>query len=369
MIDRCSHSVAVVPGDGIGPEVINAALEVAVAVSRNANVDLEFEEHQLGAERWLQSGEVLTAKDLERLSASDAILLGALGDPRVPPGVLEVGIIVGIRRSFQQTVNLRPVQLLPGVRSPLRDGRPESVDFVVVRENTEGLYAGGSSAAQVDTPHAVAVQTSITTRAATERVVRYAYELASARRRHLTVCHKTNILIDAGRIWHDVANDLAEQFPQVERQYIHADAMTLHLVEHPERFDVIVTDNLFGDILSDLGAALAGGLGTAASGNLCLDGTGPSMFEPVHGSAPDIAGTGSANPAAAILSAGMMLEALGHRELGAACAAGVKQALLDSTDRRMDTKGFGRLAADFAVDWMSTANGAEQHRQRCERSG
>lgn len=344
-----SPRIAVLAGDGIGPEVTAEALKVAAAAARPQGVELDLVRFDLGAERYLDAGHLLTSDDLDRLGECDAVFLGALGDPRVTPGILERGVIVALRRHFRQSVNVRPIQLLPGVVSPLRELTPDRCDFVIVRENSEGLYAGGSSSAQRGTPYGVAIQTSITTYAATREVVRYAFELAARRRGRLTVCHKTNILVDAGRIWSEVTDELCPLFPDVEVGYAHADAMTLHLVQRPESFDVVVTDNMFGDILSDLGAAIAGGLGTAASANLNLDGSGPSMFEPVHGSAPDIAGTGKANPAAAILSAAMMLDHLGWTGSAEACRQAVTRTLEEfaSAGREMSTRDFGDVAASF----------------------
>ncbi|WP_426242331.1 3-isopropylmalate dehydrogenase [Nocardioides sp. LHG3406-4] len=344
-----TRTIAVIAGDGIGPEVTDEALKVATAAARVDGVTLEPEAVDLGARRYLESGHVLDDEDLARLAKADAILLGALGDPRVPPGILERGVIVGIRRHFRQSVNVRPVKLLEGVASPLRDLTPDRCDMVIVRENTEGLYAGGSSAAQTGTPYATAVQTSVTTHAATRAAINYAFSLATSRRRHVTVCHKTNILVDAGRIWSSVSDSESAAFPDVEVDYAHVDAMTLHMVQRPDTFDVIVTDNLFGDILSDLGAAIAGGLGFAASANLNLDGAFPSMFEPVHGSAPDIAGSGRAHPAAAILSAGMMLDHLGLDAAAERCRTAVARASaeLAAGGREVRTVDFGDAATSF----------------------
>lgn len=351
-----TFSIALLSGDGIGPEVSAEAVKVARVAANAAGIGLTFEEIDLGADRYLRTGHVMDDEDLDRLAGFDAMFLGALGDPRVPPGLLERGIIVAMRRHFRQSINLRPVKLLPGVVSPLRDLTPESCDFVVVRENTEGLYAGGSSTAQENSEYSVAIQTSITTRAATQDVIRYAFELAAQRRGHLTVCHKTNILVDAGKIWSKVTSELHEEFPEVTVDYAHADAMTLHLVQRPESFDVIVTDNLFGDILSDLGAAIAGGLGTAASGNLNLDGTGRSMFEPVHGSAPDIAGTAKANPVAAILSAAMMLEHLGQSGTAETMRRAVDHTIFRFAEesRPMVTNQFGDEAALFVAQYTKS---------------
>jgi 3-isopropylmalate dehydrogenase len=344
---EATRRVSVIAGDGIGPEVTAEALKVATAAARSEGVRLEQSPVDLGAERYLRSGHVLGDDDLASMARSDAILLGALGDPRVPPGILERGVIVAIRRHFRQSVNVRPVRLLPGAQSPLRDLAPESCDMVIVRENTEGLYAGGSSSAQEGTPHGVAIQTSITTHAATEAAVRYAFALARGRRKHLTVCHKTNILVDSGLIWSAVASEQGADFPDVEVGYAHVDAMTMYMLQRPESFDVIVTDNLFGDILSDLGAAIAGGLGYAASGNLNLTGDAPSMFEPVHGSAPDIAGTGTANPAAAILSAAMMLDHLALPAAAERCrtAVAAASAELATAGRTVPTTEFGDIVA------------------------
>lgn len=347
-----TRTIAVIAGDGIGPEVTDEALKVATEAARSEGVTLEVDAVELGARRYLESGHVLDDDDLARMAKADAILLGALGDPRVQPGILERGVIVAIRRHFRQSVNVRPVKLLDGVTSPLRDLTPDRCDMVIVRENTEGLYAGGSSSAQSGTANATAVQTSITTYAATQAAVHYAFGLATTRRRSVTVCHKTNILVDAGQIWSSVSDSVSDAFPDVEVSYAHVDAMTLHMIQRPNTFDVIVTDNLFGDILSDLGAAIAGGLGFAASANLNLDGDLPSMFEPVHGSAPDIAGSGRANPAAAILSAAMMLD---HLELTAAadrCRTAVARASAElAADRReVQTVAFGDAATFFVTE-------------------
>jgi len=341
--------IAVIPGDGIGPEVTNEALKALAALDEKFGLDVRTSTIDLGAERYLRTEEVLPEAEVSAMAGCDAVLLGALGDPRVAPGILERGVIVALRTRFRQSANLRPVKLRCGVTSPLRDLTAERCDFVIVRENTEGLYAGGGVTAHAGTADAVAVHTSVTTASATESVVRYAFELARRRRKRLTLCHKTNILVDAGRLWAQTVDRLGEKFPDVEVDYAHADAMCLHLVGRPEQYDVIVTDNLFGDILSDLGAAIQGGLGTAASGNLNLDGSAPSMFEPVHGSAPDIAGTSRADPTAALLSVAMMLESLGHLEAAHACERAVDAALVQHSKRGepMHTKRFGDLVVDL----------------------
>lgn len=348
--------VSVLAGDGIGPEVTTQALKVLHTAADIFGFAIEFDHVDLGAEQFLRSGQALNEPAVEQLRASDAILLGAMGDPRVPPGILERGVIVALRSRFRQSVNVRPAKLLPGVQSRLRDVTDDQCDLVIVRENTEGPYAGGGSIAQAGTEHAVAVQTSITTAAATEAAVRFAFTLALRRRHRLALCHKTNILIESGQLWSDTMAQVGVEFPDVSVDYVHADAMCLHLVNDPHRFDVIVTDNLFGDILSDLGAAISGGLGYAASANLNLDGTAPSMFEPVHGSAPDIAGRSLANPSAAVLSAAMLLDQLGFTDAGQACRVAVGCAVLaqSESDSPLHTERFG----DLIVDSLARATSA-----------
>lgn len=307
-----THSIAVIGGDGIGPDVTDAALLGVAAAARRFGFATELTDYRLGADLYLRTGEVLTEDVVAALRGHDAMFLGALGDPRVRPGILERGLVVALRVLFRQGVNLRPVRLYPGVRSPIAGLTPERCDLVILRENTEGLYAGGGSTVHGGTRQAVALQHSVTTVPATEEIVEYGFRLAEQRRRKLTLCHKTNILVEAGALWEDVVDRLSARHPGVELDYVHVDAMCQHLPTTPERFDVVVTDNLFGDIISDLGATVQGGLGVAASGNLNVTGSAPSMFEPVHGSAPDIAGQGLANPAAAALSAALMLASLGE---------------------------------------------------------
>src|SRR5690606_29199106 len=302
-----SYRLAVIAGDGIGPDVTAAALAGVEAVSRRFGFTVETTDVDLGAEAYLRTGEVLDEASQSTLAEHDAILLGAVGDPRVPPGVLERGLIVALRIAFAQSVNIRPVRLYPGVPSPVAGVHPGNCDLVIVRENTEGLYAGGGGLTHPGTPQAVALQNSVTTAAATTEAVEFSFRLAAARRGRLTLCHKTNILTHAGRLWQEVVDEVGARYPQVERDYVHVDAMCQHLPLDPGRFDVVVTDNLFGDIISDLGATIQGGLGVAASANHNPRGSAPSMYEPVHGSAPDIAGTGTANPAAATLSAALCL--------------------------------------------------------------
>ena len=311
------YRIAVIGGDGIGPEVVGEALKVLDAIERLEGFTTERTEFDLGGRRFLATGEVLSDATLEELRSFDAILLGAVGTPDVPPGVLERGLLLKLRFAFDQFVNLRPVKLYPGVTSPIAGLTPERCDMLMVRENTESVYAGAGGGLYVGTPHEVATQESVNTRHGVERVLRYAFEAARRRRGHVTMVHKTNVLIHAGSLWQRTFDEVGEaDFPDVKRDYVHVDAACLYLVTQPERFDVVVTENLFGDIITDLAAAVQGGMGLAASGNLDPTGAAPSMFEPVHGSAPDIAGTGRADPVAAIISLGHLLDALG--EAGAA---------------------------------------------------
>lgn len=298
--------LAVIGGDGIGPEVTAEALKVLHAVRD----DIDITEYDLGATRYLKNGELLTDADLASLREHDAILLGAIGAPgAVPPGVLERGLLLKMRFALDHHVNLRPAKLFPTATSPLAN--PGDIDFVVVREGTEGLYCGNGGVLREGTEHEVASEVSQNTRYGVERVVRDAFSRAQARRKHLTLVHKTNVLVNAGSLWQRTVDEVAQEFPEVTVEYNHIDAATIYMVTDPGRYDVIVTDNLFGDILTDLAGAVTGGIGLAASGNIDATGANPSMFEPVHGSAPDIAGQGIADPTAAILSAAMLLRHLG----------------------------------------------------------
>ena len=321
-----THSIAVIGGDGVGPEVTVEALKALEAASSRFGFTLDQTNYDLGGDRYLRTGEVLPDGVEEELRGFDGILLGAVGTPGVPPGVLERGLLLKLRFDFDLYVNLRPVKLLPGAPTPIAGLTPDRCDLVVVRENTEGLYAGAGGHLFRDTPQEVATQESLNTRHGVERVVRDAFARAAARpRRHLTLCHKTNVLTYAGDLWSRTVAEVGGEHPEVTVDYVHVDAACLYLVTSPERFDVVVTDNLFGDIVTDLGAAVQGGLGFAASGNIDPERRGPSMFEPVHGSAPDIAGKGLANPVAAVLSAALCLDHLGEadaaRSLEAAVAA------------------------------------------------
>ncbi|MFI6323924.1 3-isopropylmalate dehydrogenase [Nonomuraea sp. NPDC050556] len=319
--------LAVIPGDGIGTEVVAEGLKVIEALG----IKTEQTHYDLGAARYNRTGETLPDSVLDELRGYDAILLGAVGDPSVPPGVLERDLLLRIRFELDHYVNLRPVKLFPGVETPLADTRPEDIDMIVVREGTESLYAGTGGILRKGTPHEVATQESINTAYGVERVVRYAFKKAAERpRKKLTLVHKTNVLTFAGDLWQRTVNRVATEFPEVTTDYQHIDAASMFFVSQPERFDVIVTDNLFGDIITDIGAAIAGGIGLAASGNVNPDRTSPSMFEPVHGSAPDIAGQGKADPTATILSVAMLLDHLGM----SAEAARVEQAVADDIIER-----------------------------------
>jgi 3-isopropylmalate dehydrogenase len=307
-----SLSLAVIPGDGIGAEVVAEGLKVLDAAV-GSDVKVTTTSYDLGAARWHRTGETLPDTVLAELRGHDAILLGAVGDPSVPSGVLERGLLLRLRFAFEHAVNLRPVKLYPGVATPVAGAAAGDIDMVVVREGTEGPYAGVGGALRFGTPQEVATENSVNTRWGVERVVRDAYARAAARPRHrLTLVHKTNVLTHAGSLWQRTVDEVSVEFPSVTVDYVHVDAACLYFVTQPQRFDVIVTDNLFGDIITDLGAAIAGGIGLAASGNLNVDGTAPSMFEPVHGSAPDIAGQGKADPTATVLSVAMLLAHLGH---------------------------------------------------------
>ena len=304
-----SIRIAVIGGDGIGPEVVAEAIKVLRSAA--TDVTIEATNYDLGAQRWHRTGEVLPDTVLSELAGHDAILLGAVGDPSVPSGVLERGLLLRLRFEFDQYVNLRPVRLYPGVASPLSGLRTESVDMLVVREGTEGPYIEAGGIMRKGTPGEVATQESINTAFGVGRVTRYALQLAAKRRQKLTLVHKTNVLAYAGDLWRRTLDGLAGEFPGVTAEYCHMDAATMYFVTAPEQFDVIVTDNLFGDILTALGAAVAGGIGLAASASINPERTAPSMFEPVHGSAPDIAGKQKADPTAAIISAAMLCDHLG----------------------------------------------------------
>jgi 3-isopropylmalate dehydrogenase len=324
-----SHKIGVIGGDGIGPEVVAEGLKVV----RAAGVELETVDYDLGGARYLADGTVLPDEVLEEWRGLDALFLGAVGTPGVPPGVIERGLLLKMRFELDQYINQRPFLY------PERD-----IDFIVIRENTEGTYAGEGGFLRKGTPHEIATQGSVNTRHGVERCVRYAFELAQSRpRKHLTLVHKTNVLTFAGDLWQRTFDIVAAEFPDVATAYNHVDAACIYFVQSPEQYDVIVTDNLFGDILTDLGGAVSGGIGFAASGNLNPDRTGPSMFEPVHGSAPDIAGQQKANPIAAILSAAMMLEFLGEAD----AAARIRKACADPSVLTGSTAAIGDAVASL----------------------
>ncbi|MEU4319731.1 3-isopropylmalate dehydrogenase [Nocardia fluminea] len=331
--------LAVIAGDGIGPEVIAEALKVLDVVVPG----VDRTEYDLGAARYHRTGEILPESVLPELKQHDAILLGAIGDPSVPSGVLERGLLLKTRFALDHHVNLRPSKLHAGVTSPL-SGNPD-IDFVVVREGTEGPYTGTGGAIRVGTPHEVATEVSNNTRFGIERVVRYAFATAQARRKHLTLVHKNNVLAFAGSLWQRTVDEVAVEFPEVTTAYQHIDAATIHMVTDPGRFDVIVTDNLFGDIITDLAAAVSGGIGLAASGNIDASGVNPSMFEPVHGSAPDIAGQSKADPTAAILSVSLLLNHLGNTEGAARIESAVAKDLASRTGTASTVEIGDRIAA------------------------
>ena len=338
--------IAVIGGDGIGPEVVAEGLKVLAAVAGDAAVNTT--EYDLGARRWHATGETLPDSVLAELKAQDAILLGAIGDPGVPSGVLERGVLLPLRFAMEHYVNLRPARLFPGVLSPLAVDRvaPNGIDFVVVREGTEGPYVGNGGSLRTGTPNEIATEVSVNTRFGVERVVRDAFARAQARpRRHLTLVHKHNVLTHAGHLWRRTVEEVGAEFPDVETAYQHVDAATIFMVTDPGRFDVIVTDNLFGDIITDIAAAIAGGIGLAASGNINPEGRYPSMFEPVHGSAPDIAGQGKADPTATILSVSMLLAHLGRGEDAARVEAAVAADLAERGTAARSTAEIGDAIA------------------------
>lgn len=349
-----TYRLAVIGGDGIGPEVTACAVDALESASRRFGFRIDFTDYDLGSRRYLSTGEVLPDSVQAELAGHDAILLGAVGTPEVAPGILERGLLLNLRFDFNLYVNFRPVKLYPGVPGAISGLTPEQCDLEVMRENTEGLYAGAGGFLHKGTPHEIANQNSVNTRRGTERIIRYAFDRAMTRDRRLTMCHKTNVLNYAGDLWQRTTDEVAVEYPEVEVDYVHADAACIHLVQSPERFDVMVTDNMFGDILTDLGAAIAGGIGLAASGNLNPGGEYPSLFEPVHGSAPDIVGTGWANPVAAVLTAAMALDHLGEK----AAAATVEEAAAGVLPRLGAMAGPGMGASTRQIGrWITEAVG------------
>lgn len=342
-------NLAVVAGDGIGIEVVDQGLKVLEAALGSSDVTVSQTSFNLGAQRWHATGETLTDEDLAAIRTHDAILLGAIGDPSVPSGVLERGLLLKLRFSLDHYVNLRPGKLYPGVQSPLAN--PGEIDFVVVREGTEGPYVGNGGSIRTGTPHEVANEVSVNTAFGVERVVRDAFARAQARpRKHLTLVHKHNVLVHAGHLWRRTVEAVNAEFPDVTTDYLHVDAATIFLTTNPSRFDVIVTDNLFGDILTDQAAAITGGIGLAASANINPDRTAPSMFEPVHGSAPDIAGQGKADPTATVLSVAMLLAHLGFDAESAKVEAAVAADLAERDGRVRSTAEIGTDLAQRVAD-------------------
>jgi 3-isopropylmalate dehydrogenase len=339
-----SFKLAVIAGDGIGPEVVDEGLKVLAAVSKKYDLTFNQIPYELGAKYWHKTGETLPDSVMAELAKADVILLGAVGDPTVPSGVLERGLLLKLRFAFEHYINLRPAKLYPGVTSPITNNK--GIDFLVVREGTEGLYVGAGSLKDEGTKTELAIEESINTYKGIERVIRDAFNRAQNRpRKKLTLVHKNNVLIRAGGLWTRVFNEIAKEFPDVTTDYLHVDAASMFFVTNPERFDVVVTDNLFGDIITDIAAAICGGIGLAASGNINPTGAFPSMFEPVHGSAPDIAGKNLADPTATVLSIAMMLNHLGETKAAAEVEAAVAADLLTRGDKKRSTSEIGDALA------------------------
>lgn len=339
-----NFNLAVIAGDGIGPEVVAEGLKVLDVVAAKYGVTFAKTDYELGAKYWHKTGEVLPDSVMAEIAKSDVILLGAVGDPSVPSGVLERGLLLKLRFAFDHYINLRPAKLWPGTKSPLA-GDPK-IDFVVVREGTEGPYVGAGGVLAYGTEHELATEESLNTRRGAERVIRDAFARAQARpRKKLTMVHKNNVLMRAGGLWTRTFETVAKEFPDVATDYLHVDAASMFFVTNPDRFDVVVTDNLFGDILTDIAAAICGGIGLAASGNINPDGTFPSMFEPVHGSAPDIAGKQLADPTATVMSVAMMLEHLGLTDAAADVVRAVEQDLLTRGTTKRSTAAVGDALA------------------------
>ena len=338
------YNIALLAGDGIGPEVVAEGLKVLDVVSANYGVTFKKTEYDLGAKYWHKTGETLPDSVMAELAKSDVILLGAVGDPTVPSGVLERGLLLKLRFAFDHYINLRPAKLHPGVKSPLVSS--DSIDFIVVREGTEGPYVGAGGTLAFGTKDEIATEESLNTRRGAERVIRDAFARAQNRpRKKLTLVHKNNVLTRAGGLWTRTFEEVAKEFPDITTDYLHVDAASMFFVTNPERFDVVVTDNLFGDILTDIAAAICGGIGLAASGNINPTGEFPSMFEPVHGSAPDIAGKSLADPTATVMSIAMMLSHLGLTDAAADIERAVAADLLTRGDAKRSTVEIGNALA------------------------
>ncbi len=334
-----SYNIAVIPGDGTGPEVIKEGIKVLDAVSKRLGFTLDFHYYDFGGDRFLRTGEILPDGAVAELKKYDAIYLGAIGHPDVKPGILEKGILLRLRFELDQYINLRPVKLYPGIDCPLKDKKPEDIDFIVVRENTEGLYAGAGGVLKKGTPDEVAVQESINTRKGVERCIRFAFEYCKKRNKmnKLTLCGKTNVLTFAFDLWERTFYEVAKEYPEIKCDYAHVDAITMWFVKNPEWFDVIVTDNMFGDIITDLGAMIQGGMGIAAGGN--INPHGVSMFEPIGGSAPKYTGMNVINPLAAICAGGMMLEYLGEMK----SAQIIEKAVMEVTGKYLKSLSAGKM--------------------------
>ncbi len=334
-----TYKIAVIPGDGSGPEMVREGVKVLQAAADRFAFRLDFTTLPYGGDYYLEKGEVLPAGAVEGLKQFDAIFLGAIGHPDVKPGILEKGILLNLRFELDQYINLRPVKLFPGIDTPLKDKGPADIDFVVVRENTEGLYAGSGGFLRRGTPHEVAIQESVNTRLGVERCLRYAFRYCRehGKKSKLTLCGKTNVLTYAFDLWERAFHEVGAEYPDVTRDYAHVDAICMWMVKNPELFDIIVTDNMFGDIITDLGAMIQGGMGIAAGGNINPEGT--SMFEPIGGSAPRYAGKNVINPLASICAGGMMLEHLGETE----AAAAVEQSVMTICATRIKSLGAGRM--------------------------
>jgi len=347
------YNIAVIPGDGTGPEVVAEGVKVLEAISKQSAIDFQFSTLDLGGERYLREGVLVTDEEISQLKAMDAIYLGAIGHPDVTPGILEKEILLRLRFELDLYINLRPVDLFPGVDTPLKDKGPEDIDFVVVRENSEGLYAGGGGFFKKGTPDEIAIQESVNTRKGVERCLRYAYEYCMERnkKRYLTLCAKTNVLTYESELWFRVFQEMHKEYPDITINYQHVDALCMWMIKDPEQFDVIVTGNLFGDIITDIGAIIQGGLGIASGANINPEGT--AMFEPIGGSAPKYAGSGQINPLAAIAAAQMMLEHLGEEEAAARLLGAIKNVVkeklisLDAGKMGYSTTEVGDLVVSY----------------------
>lgn len=351
-----TYKIAVIPGDGTGPEVVNEGLKVLKSASKRGGFELDLTTYDFGGERYLRTGQILPDSAVGELRETDAIYLGAIGHPEVKAGILEKGILLNLRFSLDQYINLRPVKLYPGVDTPLKDKGPDDIDFVVVRENTEGLYTGAGGFLKKGTPDEIAIQESINTRKGVERCIRYAFEFCRKRnkKRKLTLCGKTNVLTYAFDLWERTFKEVSREYPDIETDYAHVDATCMWMVKNPEWFDVIVTDNMFGDIITDLGAMIQGGMGIAAGGNINPEST--SMFEPIGGSAPKYTGKNIINPLAAISAAQMMIEYLGESEAASIVEKGIMKVIsndiksLSAGEMGRSTTEIGDLVAMYVEE-------------------